>query len=67
MCGTKLKTKVQLKIRGYSQRLPMPFQFVVKKSYNHDLIVTTLIAKKNKNAMSTEMRRNEIYNETIDV
>ena len=45
----------------------MPFKFAVKKSYNHDSVVTPLIAKKHKNAMSTEMQRNEIYNETIDV
>ena len=38
-----------------------------KKSYNHDSIVTPLIAKKHKNAMSTEMQRNKIYFKTIDV
>ena len=37
----------------------MPFKFAVNKSYNHDSIVTALIAKKLKDAMSTEMRRNE--------
>ena len=45
----------------------MPFKFAVKKIYNHDSIATPLIAKKHKIAMSTEMRRNEIHNETIDV
>ena len=40
--------KSTLKIRGCSRRSPMPFKFAVKKSYNHDLIVTPLIAKKPK-------------------
>ena len=45
----------------------MLLKFAVKKSYNHDSIVTPLMAKKHKNAMSTEMRKNKIHNETIDV
>ena len=45
----------------------MSVKVAVKKSYNHDSIVMQLIAKKPKNAMSTEMRRNEIHNETINV
>ena len=48
MCGSQLKTKFQLKIRGCSLRSPMQVKFAVKEGYNHDQIVTPLIAKKPK-------------------
>ena len=59
--GQSWRPKSKLKIWGCSWRSPMPFKFAVKKSYTHDSIVMPLIAKKPKNAMSTEMWRNEIY------
>ena len=46
--GPSWRPKSKLKIWGCSRRSPMSVKFAVNKSYNHDSIVTPLIAKKPK-------------------
>ena len=67
MCGSKLKTKLPIDDLRLQSEFADAVQILSSEKLQSRFNCNAINCKETQNAMSTEMRRNDIHNETIDV